>query len=252
MNHDAALSAVHSSLRAFYCLMGHGAPTSRCVELDGVLASIVPETPERSLFNSVVYDRAEALYRAHADLDRRYQTAGVRAWTVWLMPGETAVAAFLEQHGHKFDGAPIAMALELGGGPLPVEPDLDWSETKNLGTVATINEEAYGMTGSSFRAALRKMEHPGAHFYVARIAGEPASCVMTLEIDNNCGLYCVATLPNAQRHGLSGQIMAVALNGARARGCTTATVQATPMGYNVFRQLGFTDLGKMAMWELRR
>jgi GNAT superfamily N-acetyltransferase len=232
--------------------MGHAAPTSRCVELDGVLASIVPETPERSLFNSVIYDRADALFQAHADLDRRYQTVGVRAWTVWLMPGETQVAEFLERHGHKFDGAPIAMALDLRSDPLNVDPMLDWSETKNLGTVATINEEAYGMTGSSFRAALRKMEHSGAHFYVARVAGEPASCVMTLEIDGNCGLYCIATLPSAQRHGLSRHIMAAALNEARARGCVTATVQATPMGYGVFRQLGFTDLGKMAMWELRR
>lgn len=252
MNKDAALTALHSSLRSFYRLMGSAAPTSRGMDLDGVFASIVPETPERSLFNSVIYDRADALYKAHAELDRRYQTVGVRAWTVWLMPGETEVTKFLEQHGHKFDGAPIAMALDLTAGPLDVELDLDWSETKNLGTVATINEEAYGMTGSSFRAALRKIEHPGVHFYVARVSGEPASCVMTLEIDDNCGLYCIATLPSAQRLGLSRQIMAVALNEARARGCATATVQATPMGYRVFHQLGFDDLGEMAMWELRR
>ncbi len=252
MDNAAALSALHSSLKAFYHLMGNAAPTSRCVELDGVFASIVPETPERSLFNSVIYDEANALYQSHADLDRRYVAAGVRAWTVWLMPDEPEVAQFLEDHGHKFDGAPIAMALDLTDTPLDVDPALDWSETKNLGTVATINEEAYKMTGSSFRAALRKMEHPGVHFYVARVAGEPASCVMTLEIDNNCGLYCIATLPSAQRHGLSRHIMAVALNEAQKRGCRSATVQATPMGYRVFRQLGFTDLGEMAMWELRR
>jgi GNAT superfamily N-acetyltransferase len=252
MDRDTALQRLHQSIKVFYTLMGHAAPASSVLEYDGVIASLVPDTPERSLFNSVIYDRLDDLAQAYPELARRYLSAGVRAWTVWLMPDHDDVAKFLQQHGHKYDGSPIAMAADLGRFAFELPSGFDWSETKNLGTVAAINEEAYGMTGSSFRAALRRMDHPAVRFYVARVAGEPVSCVMNLELEGNCGLYCIATLPSARGQGLNTKLMAAALLEARQRGCTTATVQATPMGYNVFHTLGFADLGKMAMWELRR
>ena len=84
------------------------------------------------------------------------------------------------------------------------------------------------------------------------MSGEPVSSVMLLEHNGNCGVYCVATLPSAQAQGLSSTLISIALDEARQRGCTTATVQAMPMGYSVFHKLGFQELGKMALWELRR
>ncbi len=247
-----ASTLLHESLKAFVALLGHAAPASSVIEYPGIVGSLVPDTPERSIFNSVAYDQLEDLKNVYPELDRHYLRAGVRAWTVWLMPGAEDAAGFLTQHGHKFDGAPIAMARDLDNFLAEVPSHFDWTLTKNLGTVATLNEEAYELRGSSFRAALRRVDDPSARFYIARVAGEPMSSVMLLERNGNCGVYCVATLPSAQAQGLSSTLISLALNEARQRGCTTATVQAMPMGYTVFRKLGFQDLGKMALWELRR
>jgi GNAT superfamily N-acetyltransferase len=247
-----ASNLLHDSLKAFVGLLGRAAPASSVLEYPGIVASLVPDTPERSIFNSVVYDQLDQLESVYLELDRHYVRAGVRAWTVWLMPGADATALVLQQHGHKFDGAPIAMARDLTDFSFEIPAHFDWAQTKNLGTVATLNEEAYGLRGSSFRAALRRMDDPGTRFYIARVSGEPMSSVMLLERDGNCGVYCVATLPSAQAQGLSSTLISIALNEARQRGCTTATVQAMPKGYTVFHKLGFEDLGKMALWELRR
>ena len=247
-----ASTLLHESLKAFVALLGHAAPASSVIEYPGIVGSLVPDTPERSIFNSVAYDQLDDLKNVYPELDRHYLRAGVRAWTVWLMPGAEDAADFLTQRGHKFDGAPIAMARDLDSFIFEVPAHFDWTLTKNLGTVATLNEEAYELRGSSFRAALRRVDDPSARFYIARVAGEPMSSVMLLERNGNCGVYCVATLPSAQAQGLSSTLISLALNEARQRGCTTATVQAMPMGYTVFRKLGFHDLGKMALWELRR
>lgn len=247
-----ASTLLHESLKTFVALLGRAASTSSVLEYPGIVASLVPDTPERSIFNSVVYDQLDQLDKVYFDLDRHYVRAGVRAWTVWLMPGAEDAANVLSQHGHRFDGSPVAMARDLDTFNFDIPAHFDWAPTKNLGTVATLNEEAYGLRGSSFRAALRRVDDPDARFYIARVAGEPMSCVMLLEKNNNCGVYCVATLPSAQAQGLSSTLISIALNEARQRGCTSATVQAMPMGYSVFHKLGFQDLGKMALWELRR
>ena len=252
MDVGIASKLLHDSLKAFVTLLGRAAPASSVIEYPGIVASLVPDTPERSIFNSVVYEHLDHLKSVYPGMDRHYLRAGVRAWTVWLMPGADEAASFLDEHGHKFDGAPIAMTRDLDNFSFDIPKHFDWAPTKNLGTVATLNEEAYGLRGSSFRAALRRIDDPGARFYIARVAGEPMSSVMLLEHDGNCGVYCVATLPSAQAQGLSSTLISIALNEARQRGCTTATVQAMPMGYTVFRNLGFQDLGKMALWELRR
>ncbi len=252
MDARIASTLLHDSLKAFVALLGRAATTSSVLEYPGIVASLVPDTPERSIFNSVVYDHLDQFNNVYFDLDRHYVRAGVRAWTVWLMPGADDAAHVLAQHGHKFDGAPVAMARAIDNFTFEIPARFDWAPTKNLGTVATLNEEAYGLRGSSFRAALRRVDDPDARFYIARVAGEPMSSVMLLEKNGNCGVYCVATLPSAQAQGLSSTLIAIALDEARQRGCTTATIQAMPMSYTVLRKLGFHDLGKMALWELRR
>lgn len=252
MDPRTALHDLHVSLKDFITLIGRAAPESQVMEYAGVVACLAPEAPQRSFFNAVVYDQLEQLQNAYPDFSRRYLSAGVSNWAVWLMPGAGDTEQFLQQRGHAPNLAPTAMALDLRN--LHVDPaiKLNWDRTQNIGTVAAINEEAYEMTGSSFRAALRRVDTPHARFYIARVAGEPVSSVMTLDHGTNTGLYCVATLPAVRAQGLSSHLMSLVLAEARERGCTTATVQAMPAGYSVFRKLGFQDLGKMAMWELRR
>ncbi len=247
-----ALNRMRANLKKFFEFVGSAAPTSSVIARDGIVASVVPATPERSIFNSVAYDSAAALYNAHAELDRTYSNAGVRAWNVWVMPGDDAVAKFLETRGHTFDGAPVAMALDLNAATIAAPTSLDWTHTSDYRAVASINRAAYGVAGPAFEEAMERCVVPNATFYLARHDGKPACVLMTLDVNRDCGFYVVATLPHARGRRLAQQLMSVALAEARARGCTTASLQASPMGYPVYLKLGFRELGKMSMWELRR
>jgi hypothetical protein len=59
------LDALHASMRHWYSLVGAGSEGARTLERDGVLAALVPASPERSVINAVVYERPEALAEAY-------------------------------------------------------------------------------------------------------------------------------------------------------------------------------------------
>src|SRR3954451_15588526 len=80
---EAGWARMHASMRAFCPSVAEGSEGSRAVELDGVLATVTPVLPERSLPNSVIYDTEERLVAALPDLAALYEEAGVDAWTVW-------------------------------------------------------------------------------------------------------------------------------------------------------------------------
>jgi ribosomal protein S18 acetylase RimI-like enzyme len=66
---------------------------------------------------------------------------------------------------------------------------------------------------------------------------------MAYDLDGDCGVYNVATLPHARRRGLGTALTALVLHDARARGCRTASLQSTPMAERVYAAAGFRDLG---------
>src|SRR5688572_6586108 len=95
-----------SSMRAFFRLMGRSSEGAHVIELDGVTGSVCPAVPERSLPNSVTYESQDALVAALPDLTRRYDEAGVDAWTVWTPEGDADAIAALDAAGHKLDADP--------------------------------------------------------------------------------------------------------------------------------------------------
>ena len=95
-------------------VFGAGAPDSRLIRRDGLIASVVPATPQRSIFNSVFHTDTGGRWRPRStDLAAAYDDAGVRAWTVWVTDADRAGAELLAGRGHALDTAPRAMALEL-------------------------------------------------------------------------------------------------------------------------------------------
>jgi GNAT superfamily N-acetyltransferase len=88
--------------------------------------------------------------------------------------------------------------------------------------------------------------------HVARINGQPACGVGTNDHEGDCGVTLVATLPEARGRGLARNLLTRALLEARERGCTTSSLQATRLGYPVYRRIGYRDLGPIQMWERRR
>lgn len=219
----------------------------------GVQGSICRAVPDRSIVNGVVYADAGAVVEALPELARRYDEAGIRAWTVWVLPGDEAVAAALAGAGHVLDGTPELMCASLRDLDLAPRGET-WPITAGAWPqVAALNDVAFGIpAGHGFGAVLDDIpEADGLHRHVLTVDGRPASCVVTCEAGGDAYVLFVATDPAYGRRGLCRATMRAALRGAVARGCTTTSLEASAMGRPVYAALGYGAFGPVQMWERR-
>jgi ribosomal protein S18 acetylase RimI-like enzyme len=252
---DRALAARQAATqRALYALFTPAIPGGSLVTLDGgVQAAFAPSSPDRSLFNAVLYTDGDALLRARDELDAAYAAAGVRAWTVWVRPGDERVARELEAAGHAHDARPMLMAADVDALDLEPRADLEADVEPTWATLAEVNDAAYGVPPErSFRPALGGLRHDAAPAWIGRLDGRPAAALATHVHDGDCGVTFVAVRPEAQGRGLAAELMRRALAAARDAGATTTSLEATARGEPVYAALGYRSLGRLGMWERRR
>ncbi|HEX3292632.1 MAG TPA: GNAT family N-acetyltransferase, partial [Solirubrobacterales bacterium] len=217
----------------------------------GVTAAIVPRSPKRSFFNSVLYEDPESMVGSIDHLARLYAEAGVEAWTVWVPEADAAVAQALGAAGHRLDATPRAMAMPIGDlrAPEP-DPELEIREEPDYELVCRINEVAYGFAPGEFPAMRGDLS--ALRTYLGSIDGETVACAGAFTHGGDCEIVFVAVLPEGRGRGVSGRLMARALADAREQGLETTTLQATKLGYPVYAKLGYGDHGELQMWERRK
>lgn len=242
-----AIAGLRDEVEAF----GSGHPDSRLIRREGLLASVTPATPQRSLFNSVYYEDPGTL-RAELDaLAETYEAAGIRAWTVWVPDEDRATADLLATRGHLLDAAPRAMALDLTDlAPVPPAPEGVEAGTGDAATAAELNDRAYGYGPDAFRAALAGETSIGWH--AAHRDGEPVCVIGAIEVGDDCCVTGVATPAEHRGRGIASWLLCRVLAEVRERGLRTASLQATKAGAPIYERLGFRDLGYIEMWELRK
>ncbi len=242
-----AIAGVGEEVAAF----GSGAPDSRLVRHDGLLASVAPSAPQRSIFNSVFYEDAATLAAQIDALQEEYRLAGVRAWTVWVPDQDRETAKLLAERGHELDAAPRNMAMNLAdlGREPPAPEGIEWAPGKDQ-VAAELNDRAYDYGPEGFCSALA--EPCGIRWRVAYAGEEAVSCVGVIGVGDDCCVTGVATPAEWQRRGIAGWLLWRALAEARGDGFLTASLQATAAGAPVYERLGFGDFGFVEMWEKRR
>jgi N-acetylglutamate synthase-like GNAT family acetyltransferase len=248
------LDPLHASMLHWYRLIGAGSEGAHTLERDGVVAALVPASPQRSVVNAVVYERPEALAAAYDDIAAAYDEIGAK-WTVWVHTGDDETAALLERKGHVLDAAPEAMLADLAAtAPQrpPADALVDWTGQGDLADVGAINDAAYGYGGDWFSRALTELPAGEVQIYVARQDGKGVGCSAIVDNGTNCEVQMVAVLPEARGSGISGKLIAHGLADAVERGIETSTLVATQLGRPVYERLGFQPLGALEMWERRR
>ena len=241
-----------ASQREFFCTVASGSAGARLVRRAGVQATVVPVRPWFGFFNSVFYDDAQALEHSLETLAREYAEAGVKAWTVWVPPGEHEAGAMLERAGHVRDSSPLLMAAPISAIDLGSHEPTERVAEPTWDEVARCNDRAHGVPEHwSMAAVFEQAEDPACHLYALARDGEVASALVAREQDRDCYFWFVATDPRAQREGLASRLMRHALRRASERGCTSATLESTPAGQAVYARLGFRALGRFAIWERR-
>jgi GNAT superfamily N-acetyltransferase len=239
-------------LRDWITLLGHSSPGARVHTAAGVTASIVPACPGRSICNSVTYDDAAALVGALDELAEIYVDAGISAWTVWTPDDDGDAIDILEAADHALDATPMAMSLRLDAFEPPEIGDLDWDTHPDPADLGRLNDLAYGLPEDALLSPGLTHPGPAVTLYQARVDGEPACILGTMDHDEDLGFYFVATHPDRRGLGLATRLMTVALLDARERGLETSSLQASPAGHPVYARMGYADDFRLRMYERRR
>jgi len=87
--------------------------------------------------------------------------------------------------------------------------------------------------------------------YLALLDGKPVATSQLFTSAGVAGIYNVTCLPEARRQGIGAAITLAPLVAAREMTYRIGILQASSLGYNVYRRLGFQDFGKLSvyLWE---
>lgn len=212
-----------------------GSAGAAVLRLSGVVAAVFPSGPERGFFNNAMLERA-------ADLDAMeaaYGAAGVERYAAWVHEGDSGTAAALGRRGYTVAETTRAMGMPVASA-VPPRASVDvrpvaWREYLEYLWSAGVPE---GLLGGSDGEAFHALAVRGP-------GGELVASAIAFDHDGDCGIFNMSTLPAARRRGLGTALTARHVRDAAARGCTTATLQATPMAERVYASVGFRDLGRI-------
>jgi GNAT superfamily N-acetyltransferase len=204
--------------------------------MPGVAAAVFPQDPERAILNNALLERdlhARERARALDAMEAAYASAGITGFAAWVHEDDQAMRCDLRARGYEISESTRTMGVDLD--------DVD------------LSRPAIELAPSRWQDALQIAEVPpgfggpdgpaGFAVLIAVRDGRPAATVATFDHNKDCGIYNVATVPRVRRQGLGTAMTMLAAYEARARGCRTATLQATPMSENIYAAIGFRDLG---------
>src|SRR5919202_2028906 len=231
-------------------LLGGHARRGAVIERDDLVASVVPSSPDSPALNAAVALRPEAAPTHLEELAAAYRRAGVRRWGLWLDGASRAVADALRTTGLSVASAAPGMGADID--EIAPAPDGASVLPADLTTVGRVNDLAYGNADGRLERTLRALPDGVLYAYRVDLEERPAAVALALHHGGDCGVSFVATIPDARRRGLATRVMLGALTHARDAGCTTASLQATEAGQQLYDRLGFRRLGTMELWERRR
>jgi GNAT superfamily N-acetyltransferase len=216
--------------------LASGSPGAEVIETEGAAIAIFVHSPDREFLNNTVLARGlEDLGPTLEAVERAYPSRGVGRYAIWVHESEAAAAHEVKSRGYGYDSSTRTMAMPITD--LGAEID-----TSTLDLVEPTPEQFWRLDGLDGFAPNLSAE--GAHFYVCRLDAEDAAMLMAFDHGGDCGIYMVGTQPAARRRGLATALSAYAIEQARERGCTTASLQSTEMAESVYARVGFRDLGR--------
>ncbi|MFN8467620.1 MAG: GNAT family N-acetyltransferase [Caldilineaceae bacterium] len=255
------LASLESNMVAFW--KAYGFPAGRQLDERSDRLIVMTGIPE-PLFNAV--------YRAH------FEPGGVAGaieeirlhaarWNVplfwWLTPTTTPpnLGDTLLKHGFIHAGSVPGMAVDLA------RLDSELALPRGL-TIKVVEDEAaldvwaeIAAVGTGFAppvaAMVRRLElevglRPlnGLRRYMGYLDGIPVAVSGLVLHAGVAGIFAVATLPQARGQGIGSALTRIPLLDALAGGYRVGTLQASEMGYPVYKKLGFETVCGLELYLL--
>lgn len=171
----------------------------------------------------------------------------------WLLgPSSTPrdLGELLSDQGMKRGRALPGMALDLRAVDNELLPEgLEIREVTDAGALRTCGDtlaegfELHGEIGRGVSdAVVTYGRSPTRRWFLGRLNGKAVTASLLVLHEGFAGIYCVATIPEARRKGLGFAITHEPLMAAKAAGHRAAVLEASEMGFPVYKRLGFTQL----------
>lgn len=254
--------ALEENLAAF--VLQHSASPGVRARDDETLAWVVTGIAE-PFYNAVVRtrlapDEADAVI---AGMLQRFRRRGLPAlW--WVLPSSRPddLGARLEAHGMSYRGEGPGMAMDLTALPAAEPPPPGFTVERVRDVVSLMewvrtNEAAYGETTARVDLTYVQLESalgfgPERSYrrYLGRLDGQPVATSALFAQGDVAGLYGVASLPELRGRGIGAAVSLAALREARALGCRMAVLESSPLGYSVYRRLGFREVCRLRSYLL--
>jgi GNAT superfamily N-acetyltransferase len=207
---------------------------------DGFAAAVFPNEPERSFYNNVLLRRGlnrAGRRQAIEAIESVYADAGVDSYAAWAHESDGPLRVELSGSGYRLEETTRMMGMSLDDlESKPSEFDverIDWpryldflaSEGVPDGLLSGVDPDAY-------------------HVLAARVGREDVATALAFDHEGDCGIFNMGTLEPFRRRGLATALLWRHLEDARGRGCSTASLQSTPIAEGVYAAVGFHDLGR--------
>ena len=215
-----------------------------------------------AMFNSVM-DAHLAIEHVDAAIQMIVSDAQARnvplLWWIGPSTRPTTLGAHLEHHGFTRDDDSPGMAVELTSlrAP-PVKPAglsirfahdettwRAWSIAMALGFGALSPDEQYVQAWCTI---LRHGTTGQTLAYTGWLDGQPVATALLFLAAGAAGIYLVTTIPEARRKGIGAHMTWHALHQARDMGYRIGVLEASAMGLNVYRSLGFQEYCRIATY----
>jgi len=208
------------------------------------------------LFNGVLYaklnlDGVEAILDS---LQAKIDEQGAPAlWWIGPQSKPDHLGSLLEQHGLQPAGELPGMAVNLG--LVDDEPEMItnftiqkvsntemqalWAQIAAIGTgFPDVVVEAMARV----EATLTDPQYKAQYRYIGLLDGTPVATSALVVDSGVAGIYAVATIPEARRKGIGRIMTVIPLLEARQIGYQVGTLQASSMGYAIYKRIGFQDV----------
>ncbi len=264
LSSSKVIPALEANMLAFWKSYGQG-PDGELHE-SSELMRFISGSPF-SLFNGIMgarlkTDRVDEAIDETCQACQRHQAPAL--WWVGPDAQPADLGTHLERHGFENAGVVPGMAVDLGtllernaladGLEVQLVSDASqirpWAETGWAASGFPSNQAGlFSEIETQMRIDASGLRRRYAGIWKGKLVG---TSVLVLN-HGVAGIYAVSTLPEARGHGLGTELTLAPLRDARAAGYRVGTLQASEMGYPIYRKLGFTEVCqfKMYAWENR-
>ena len=256
---DDLLAASDANMAAFWSAYGHG---NGCTwQATSEVVWFYTGIPD-PLFNGVVTAKLkpEGVKATVDSLQAKIEAQGAPAfWWVGPRSKPDNLGALLEGYGLQPAGEVPGMAIDLALLENTPETITDFTIQKVIDAKMQRLWARIAAVGTEFppaaveamvrvEATLSGPDYKAQHRYIGYLHGAPVATAALVLDSGVAGIYAVATIPEARRKGI-GRIMTVRpLLEARQSGYQVGILQASPMGYPIYKRLGFRDVGKYRIY----